>query len=110
VRSNFVGGLETKESTIEGLESLASEGVVALLSPWTPYPGSALEGHRSPGWEWHLELIYKNAEILRKNGLTYEQLYDASASSIFYPAHDIYRIEDELLSVFENKKNNIPEK
>jgi hypothetical protein len=58
-----------------------------------PNPGSALEGHSSPDWEWHLELAYKNAEILRKNGLTFEQLYNSSASSN-YPVFDIYRIEN----------------
>jgi hypothetical protein len=109
VRSNLVGGLETKKSTVEGLEHLASEGVIVLLSPWTPYPGSALEGHRSPRWEWHLEMIYKNAEILRKNGFTPEQLYDASASSIFYPAFDIYRIENELLPVFKQEQKTSPQ-
>jgi hypothetical protein len=108
VRSNLVGGLETRKSTIDGMEYLAAEGIAVLLSPWTPYPGSSLEGHRSPGWEWHLELIFKNAEILRKNGFRYEQLYDASASSIFYPAHDIFRIEEELLPVFNKKNNFVP--
>jgi hypothetical protein len=67
-----------------------------------------LEGHRSPGWEWHLELIYRNAEILRKNGLSYKQLYDVSASSIFYPAHDIYRIEEEFFPLFNNENNFVP--
>lgn len=104
VRSNLVAGLETRKTTIEGLEYLASKGVVVLLSPWTPYPGSTLQDHRSPYWEWHLELVYKNAEILRKNGLTYDHLYNASASSIFYPAHDIYRIEDNLFPILKSEK------
>jgi len=106
VRSFLVGGLETRKTTLEGLEYLASIGVVALLSPWSPYPGSAFEGHRSPSWEWHLELAYRNAAILRKNGLTFEQLYNASAA-VTYPAHDIYRIEDGLLPNFE-AKNTTP--
>jgi hypothetical protein len=97
VRSMFVGGLEPKRSVLEGLEYLASKGVCAFLSPWIPNPGSMLEGHSSPDWKWHLELAYKNSEILRKNGLTFEQLYYSSASSN-YPVHDIYRIENNLLT------------
>lgn len=102
VRSFLVGGLETKQTTLEGIEYLAAKGVVVLLSPWCPNPGSALEGHRSPNWEWHLELAHKNAAILRKNGLTYKQLYDAAAASN-YPVHDIYRIEDELFPIFKKE-------
>jgi hypothetical protein len=97
VRSLFVGGLEPKRSVLEGLEYLAAKGVSTFLSPWIPNPGSALEGHASPDWQWHLELAYKNAEILRKNGFTFEHIYNSSAHSN-YPVHDIYRIEDGLLS------------
>jgi len=103
VRSMLVGGLETKQTTLAGLEYLASHGVVAFLSPWVPNPGSALEGHRSPTTEWHIELAYKNAAILRKNGFTFDHLYDASALAS-YPVHDIYRIEDELWPVFQKEK------
>ena len=99
----LVGGLETKQTTLAGLEYLASHGVVAFLSPWVPNPGSALEGHRSPTTEWHIELAYKNAAILRKNGFTFDHLYDASALAS-YPVHDIYRIEDELWPVFQKEK------
>jgi len=103
VRSMLVGGLETAKTTLEGLEYLASKGVVAHLSPWIPNPGSAFEGHRSPDYNWHLDLAFKNAAILRKHGFTFDQLYDASAS-ITYPVHDIYRIEDELFPIFNSEK------
>ena len=102
VRSFLVGGLEPKTTTLEGLEYLASKGVVALCSPWCPNPGSALEGHRSPTWEWHVEVALKNTEILRKYGFTFDHLYNATAASN-YPVHDIYRIEDELFPVFQNE-------
>jgi hypothetical protein len=102
VRSFLVGGLETKQTTLEGIEYLASRGVVVLTSPWCPNPGSALEGHRSPGWEWHMDVAFKNAAILRKYGLTFDHLYNATAASN-YPVHDIYRIEDELFPVFDKE-------
>jgi len=102
VRSMFVGGLETRKTTLEGIEYLASKGICAFISPWVPNPGSAFEGHRSPDWKWHLELAYKNAEILRKYGFTYDHIYDSSASAT-YPVHDIYRIEDGLFPAFNKK-------
>ncbi len=100
VRSNMVGGLEDKKSTLEGIEYLASKGIIAIAPGWFPNPGSALEGHRSPTPQWHLDLSFKNAAILRKEGYTYDQVYDAFAAPITL-VHDIYRIEDELLPVFE---------
>jgi len=103
VRSNLVGGLESKQSTLEGLEYLADAGVIALAPAWNPNNGSALEGHRSPEAEWHLDLAYRNAAILQKHGYTYEQLYDAYANSQTL-VHDIYRIENELLPVFNSNE------
>ncbi len=102
VRSNIVAGLEPKDSTLEGVEYLASKGVIATATSWNPNPGSALEGHRSPEPAWHYDLFKKIAAIYRKYGFTYEQIYDCTANptSIY---QDIYRIEDERLPVFKAK-------
>jgi biotin synthase-related radical SAM superfamily protein len=99
VRSNIVAGIEPKQSTLEGVEYLASKGVACFVSGWCPNPGSELEGHRSPEPAWHLDLYRKVAAIFRKAGFTYDQLYDcyAAPTSVI---HDIYRIEDRLLPVF----------
>lgn len=102
VRSNIVGGIEPKQSTLEGIEYLTSKGVVAYAGAWNPNPGSALEGHRSPEPEWHFDMARKVTALLRKVGFTFDQLYDCSAAP-FGLCHDIYRIEDELLPVFKNK-------
>lgn len=75
VRSLFVGGLETKERVIEGIEELSSYGVIAQPCIWKPCIGSALEGHRSPETQWHQDLLDKTFSILKKNGFTYEQYY-----------------------------------
>lgn len=102
VRSNIVAGLEPKQSTLDGVEYLASKGVIAFVSSWCPNPGSELEGHRSPEPAWHFDLFKKVAAIHRKAGFTYDQLYDAYAAPNT-AIHDIYRIEDELLPVFKKQ-------
>lgn len=99
VRSTFVAGIEPKETLLEGLEYLASIGVAVLPSIWIPNLGSALEGHRSPEPEWHFDVAKKTYGFLKKAGITYEQYYDAHASSETV-IHDIYRIENELLPIF----------
>lgn len=93
VRSNIVGGLESAESTLEGVEHLAAAGVINLVGAWCPNPGSALEGHRTPHPAWHLDLAYRAAAIFRRHGFTYEQLYDAAPGSSSL-IHDIYKIEE----------------
>jgi Radical SAM superfamily len=90
VRSNLVGGIEPKDSVLEGIEHLASKGVVAYANAWCPNPGSALEGHRSPEPQWHYDLTLKTAAIHRKYGFTTEDLYAGSGAS--NPYHDAFRI------------------
>lgn len=101
VRSNFVAGLEPKEYLLEGIEILSSKGVVATATQWGPNAGSKFEGHRTPTLEWHLEVALKITDIIRKNGITYEKLYNATPATFLM--HDIYRIEEELLPVFNNR-------
>lgn len=90
VRSNIVAGIEPKESILEGVEHLASKGVIAYAGAWCPNPGSALEGHRSPEPSWHYDLTLKVAALHRKYGFTTEQLYSGSGAS--GPYHDAFRI------------------
>jgi uncharacterized radical SAM superfamily protein len=99
VRSTFVAGIEPKETLLEGLEYLASIGVAVAPSIWIPNLGSALEGHRSPEPEWNYDVAKKTYGFLKKAGITYEQYYDANASAETV-IHDIYRIEEELLPIF----------
>ncbi len=102
VRSNIVAGIEPKQSTLDGVEYLASKGVICFAGAWCPNPGSQLEGHRTPEAEWHLDMAKKVAAIHRKAGFTYDQLYDCSAAPTGL-THDIYKIEDGLLPVFNSK-------
>lgn len=102
VRSNMVGGLESKASTLEGIEYLTSKGIIAISPPWYPNPGSALEGHRSPHPEWHIDVAKKTAALYRKAGFTWDQIYDANAAPLTL-VHDIYRIEERRLPVFDTE-------
>lgn len=99
VRSNFVAGLEPKEYLLEGIDYLSSFGVVATVTQWVPNIGSNFEGHRTPTVAWHWDVVQKVTKILRKNGITYEQLYNATPGTFII--HDLYRVEDELLTVFK---------
>lgn len=105
VRSQIVAGIEPKKSTLEGVQYLASKGIICFPVPWCPNPGSALEGHRSPEPQWHFDIVKKAYSIFRKAGFTYEQLYDCAAAptSIW---HDLYKIDDELLPIFKEKGIN----
>jgi hypothetical protein len=107
VRSNIVAGIEPKRSTLAGLEYLASKGVVGTFTVWCPSPGSELEGHRSPEPGWYLDLAHKLVAIWKKNGISYDHVFDSHASSDTLQ-HDIYRIEDELLPVFATAKQLEP--
>jgi len=78
VRSSIVSGLEPKDEMLEGVEYLASIGVIAFPGPWIPNPGSALEGHRTPEASWHYDVIRKSAAIYEKHGFTTTQLYACS--------------------------------
>jgi hypothetical protein len=104
VRSGIVAGLEPKQSTLDGVEYLASIGVTTLTGAWCPNPGSALEGHRTPKPEWHLDLAYKAFAIHRKAGFTYQQIYD-SAPAPFSLVHDLYKIEDGTLPAFQKQQS-----
>ena len=80
VRSMFVSGLESKDSFLKGAEYLASKNVLAFPMPWTPNPGSKLEGHRTPQPFWHLELSRKLVDIWLHYGYTIEHLKELPLS------------------------------
>lgn len=91
VRSFFVAGIEPKSTLLEGIEYLASLGVVAIPLHWIPNPGSELEGHRAPKPDWYLDLYLKTYSILKKNGLTHLDFYRSAnaENSIFDYLYDL---------------------
>lgn len=90
VRSYFVAGIEPKSTLLEGIEYLASLGVVAIPLQWLPNPGSELEGHRAPKTEWYNDLYIKTYNILRHNGLTHLDYYNSTnaENSVFDYLYD----------------------
>lgn len=102
VRSNFVAGLQPKEILFEGLEYLASIGVVTVASSWIPGIGSPLEGHRSPTVDWHWDVQLRHADILKKYGRTYEEIFNATPERNY--SHDIYQIEAGTHPAYQKKE------
>lgn len=102
VRSNFVVGLQPKDILFEGLEYLISRGVVTVASSWIPALGSPLEGHRTPTADWHYDVQLSHAKLLRKYGITYEQIFNAAPGRNF--SHDYFQIEDGTLPAFRTEE------
>ncbi len=70
IRSILIVGLEPLEQTLQGVELLASHGVMPILSPFRPVPGTRMASHPQA----HSELLYeawnRGEEIASKYGLT----------------------------------------
>ena len=69
VATVLVAGLEPKTSLLQGVEELARRGIYGVPLPWTPVPGSALEGHQTPTAAWHLEVVVKILDSWERHGL-----------------------------------------
>jgi len=75
VHSNFVGGIDTKEVFLEGIEYLASKGVVAHFGTFSPQKNTGLEGRLTPEPWYHWELVDRATDIQLRYGFTTEQMY-----------------------------------
>ena len=80
VHSNIVGGLAPLDSTLEGIEYLASKGIVCHFSVFHLERGTPLEGYRSPEASWHWALLDKATDIFIRYGFTTLQMYSGPAS------------------------------
>lgn len=65
--SSFVVGLEPKESVLEGIEYLTSEGIFPIMSPFVPMVGTDYEGKEAPDPEWVWDVHEKATEIIHRN-------------------------------------------
>ncbi|MGB9080802.1 MAG: radical SAM protein [Desulfuromonadaceae bacterium] len=92
VHTNVVGGLAPLDSTLEGIEYLASKGVVCHFSAFRPEKGTPLFGYRSQEAWWHWELLDKGTDIYKRYGFTTLQMYSGPASA---PHHgQVYQIKN----------------
>ncbi len=69
VASVLVAGLEPMRSHLDGVEWLAERGIHGVPIPFTPAPGSALEGFQSPTSAWHLAATVKVLDVWERHGL-----------------------------------------
>jgi len=81
VHTNIVGGLEPKEITLEGIEYLASKGIVAHFSVFRPEKGTPFEGYRSPEASFHWEIVDKATDIFLRYGFNSLQMYSGPLSA-----------------------------
>lgn len=65
--SSFVVGLEPRESVLEGIEYLSSEGIWPIMSPFIPMVGTEYEGKQAPDADWVWDVHEKATEIIYKN-------------------------------------------
>jgi hypothetical protein len=65
--SSFVVGLEPKESVLEGIEYLSSEGIWPIMSPFIPMVETAYEGKQPPDADWLWGVHEKATDIIYKN-------------------------------------------
>ncbi len=80
VHSTIVGGLEPVESTLAGIEFLASRGVVCHFSSFRPEKGTPLAGYRSPEASWHWDLMDRATDIYQRHGFTTLQMHNGNAA------------------------------
>jgi hypothetical protein len=69
VASVLVAGLEPMRSHLDGVEWLAERGIHGVPIPFTPAPGSALEGFQTPTAAWHLAATAKVLDVWERHGL-----------------------------------------
>lgn len=69
VRSILIVGLEPLESTLAGVEELCRRGVLPILSPYRPVPGTPLAHCPPPSPEWMFQAWARGQEIAERHGL-----------------------------------------
>lgn len=70
VRSILIVGLEPLASTLEGVDALARRGVLPILSPYRPVPGTPIADRPPPSPDFMYEAWVRGMEISDRHGLT----------------------------------------
>jgi hypothetical protein len=89
----FVMGLESRDTFLEGVKTLANLGANIVPFVWSPNPGSKLEGHRAPSGNWYVETILEAAEIISEAGVpagVENHCYKCDGNSLL---HDALRLK-----------------
>lgn len=70
VRSLLIVGLESIDETLKGVEAISSMGIMPILSPFRPVPGTELEHFPPPTGELMYKVWSSAQSICEKNNLT----------------------------------------
>lgn len=76
VVSHLIPGLEPLESTLDGMRALIERGVVPLLVPFRPLPGTALEDCDLPSLDDVEQALLVQYELLADSGIPTHRLRD----------------------------------
>ena len=76
VVSHLIVGLEPVASTIKGMQSLVTKGIVPLLIPFRPLPDTPLANQAIPSLDDIEEVLLKQYELLEEAGLPTHRLRD----------------------------------
>jgi len=76
VVSHLIVGLESLQSTIEGMQKLVEQGIVPMLLPFRPLPGTALSDCPMPSLDDVEQALLVQYELLERSGMPMHRLRD----------------------------------
>lgn len=85
----FVMGLESKETFLQGVKTIAGIGANIVPFVWSPNPGSKLEGHRAPTSKWYIDTVKEAADIVSEAKVpsgTENHCYQCDGNSLLHDA------------------------
>ena len=76
VVSHLIQGLEPLAATIEGMQALVKQGIVPLLVPFRPLPGTALSEEKLPSLDELEQALLVQYELLAESAIPTHRLRD----------------------------------
>jgi hypothetical protein len=109
--SSIIGGMEPKASILEGIEFLASKGVIGQQNRLRPEKDTPFEGYRSPTADFHWDIADKVTDIYIRYGFTMKELTGKHGQFL---TQDLFRIktgdyEGDRLTTWKYPALKIPE-
>ncbi|MDG4595145.1 MAG: radical SAM protein [Candidatus Contendobacter sp.] len=90
-RSIMIVGLESMESTLKGVDLLASIGVLPILSPFRPFAGTILGERSPPSFEFLWETLEAATEVAAKHDMPLGPLcIPCQGNTLTIPNHPAY--------------------
>jgi pyruvate-formate lyase-activating enzyme len=102
VRSLVIIGLEDPETTLRGIEFLASLGCEPVLSPFRPSRNTALAVHEPPSEEYLLDIYHRALDIVSAHGIRLgPRCIPCQHNTLVFPdgSADYWYSEDRLVKV-----------